>query len=68
MACAALMDQPFQPMYWPLIDSAPAPGVRNLQTWIETAWKQGMCHIISGAPEILMQSRIRRRRRGAIEA
>ncbi|EIN07686.1 DUF1671-domain-containing protein [Punctularia strigosozonata HHB-11173 SS5] len=41
MACAALMDQPFQQLYWPIIDAEPSPGVRNLQTWIEAAWKQG---------------------------
>jgi hypothetical protein len=41
MACAALMDQSFQPLYFPLLDAPIGPGVRNLQTWIETAWKAG---------------------------
>lgn len=41
MACAALMDQPFQPMYFPLLDHPTPPSVRNLQQWIEDAWKAG---------------------------
>jgi hypothetical protein len=41
MACAALMDQSFQPLYFPLLDAPIGPGVRNLQTWIEIAWQAG---------------------------
>ncbi|KAF8228955.1 hypothetical protein L208DRAFT_1484946 [Tricholoma matsutake] len=41
IACAALMDQSFQPLYFPLLDAPLGPGVRNLQTWIELAWQAG---------------------------
>ncbi|CAK5279477.1 unnamed protein product [Mycena citricolor] len=41
MACTVLMDQPFQPTYFSLLKSPILPGVRNLQTWIEMAWKDG---------------------------
>ncbi|KAJ3984194.1 peptidase family C78-domain-containing protein [Lentinula detonsa] len=41
MSCAALMDQPYQPLYFPLLDQPVSPGIRNLQTWIEEAWKNG---------------------------
>ncbi|KAJ3886607.1 peptidase family C78-domain-containing protein [Lentinula edodes] len=41
MACAALMDQPYQPMYFPLLDKPISPGIRNLQAWIEEAWNSG---------------------------
>ncbi|KAI0080606.1 DUF1671-domain-containing protein [Panus rudis PR-1116 ss-1] len=41
MACAALMEQQTQPMYFPLLDHPMPPGVRNLQHWIENAWKDG---------------------------
>ncbi|KAJ3908714.1 peptidase family C78-domain-containing protein [Lentinula edodes] len=41
MSCAALMDQPYQPMYFPLLDQPISPGVRNLQAWIEEAWNSG---------------------------
>ncbi|PPQ74213.1 hypothetical protein CVT26_004504 [Gymnopilus dilepis] len=41
MACAVLMNQTKQPMYFPLLDSPISPSIRNLQTWIETAWKEG---------------------------
>ncbi|TFK25036.1 hypothetical protein FA15DRAFT_591235, partial [Coprinopsis marcescibilis] len=41
MACACLMVQPFQPMYFPLLDSPTTPSIRNLQTWIEDAWGKG---------------------------
>ena len=41
MACSALMDQQVQPMYFPLLDQPLSPGVRNLQRWIEEAWKAG---------------------------
>ncbi|KDQ33781.1 hypothetical protein PLEOSDRAFT_152572 [Pleurotus ostreatus PC15] len=43
MACAALMDQQLQPLYFPFLDSPISPGVRNLQRWIENAWKDGKC-------------------------
>ncbi|KAJ4488410.1 peptidase family C78-domain-containing protein, partial [Lentinula aciculospora] len=42
MSCAALMDQPYQPMYFSLLDKPVSPGIRNLQTWIEQAWNNGM--------------------------
>jgi hypothetical protein len=41
MACTALMDQQLQLMYFPLLDSPTSPCVRNLQLWIEEAWKEG---------------------------
>ncbi|KAI8998781.1 peptidase family C78-domain-containing protein [Trametes punicea] len=41
MACAALMDQRRQPMYFPLLDSPLPPGIRNLQQTLEDAWKHG---------------------------
>ncbi|KAF8522105.1 DUF1671-domain-containing protein [Hysterangium stoloniferum] len=42
MACTALMNQQFQPMYFPLLDDeVRPPGVRNLQHWIEGAWADG---------------------------
>ncbi|KAK7049209.1 hypothetical protein VNI00_005810 [Paramarasmius palmivorus] len=41
MACAALMDQPYQPLYFPLLDEPISPGIRNLQKWIEEAWQNG---------------------------
>lgn len=41
MACAALMNQTFQPNYLPLLNEPISPGVRNLQAWIEDAWKAG---------------------------
>ena len=41
MACAALMDQQFQAVYFPHLDSPLPPGVRNLQHWLEDAWKHG---------------------------
>lgn len=41
MACTSLMDQPFQPMYFPLLDEPVPPSVRNLQSTIEDAWKAG---------------------------
>ncbi|KAG2348536.1 DUF1671-domain-containing protein [Suillus weaverae] len=41
MACAALMDQQIQNIYFALLDDPFPPGVRNLQRWIEAAWKEG---------------------------
>ncbi|KAJ3508673.1 hypothetical protein NLJ89_g5620 [Agrocybe chaxingu] len=41
MLCATLMCQTQQPLYFPLLDSPLPPSVRNLQCWIESAWKQG---------------------------
>ncbi|KAH8108150.1 peptidase family C78-domain-containing protein [Cristinia sonorae] len=41
MACAALMSQSEQPLYFPLLDDPTPPSVRNLQQWIEDAWKSG---------------------------
>ncbi|KAH7889927.1 peptidase family C78-domain-containing protein [Phlebopus sp. FC_14] len=48
MACAALMDQQCQTLYFPLLDDPIPPGVRNLQEWIENAWDQGYDEIGSG--------------------
>lgn len=45
MACAALMDQQAQPMYFPLLDTPTPPGVRHLQHWIEDAWAKGTGHL-----------------------
>ncbi|EIW60199.1 uncharacterized protein TRAVEDRAFT_164804 [Trametes versicolor FP-101664 SS1] len=39
MACAALMAQQRQPMYFPLLDTPTPPGIRNLQVLLEEAWK-----------------------------
>lgn len=44
MACAGLMNQTQQPLYFPLLDSPLSPSVRNLQAWIEAAWKEGECN------------------------
>ena len=41
MACAALMDQQTQPMYFPLLDATLPPSVRNLQILLESAWAEG---------------------------
>ncbi|KAH0830377.1 peptidase family C78-domain-containing protein [Lanmaoa asiatica] len=41
MTCAALMDQQSQSVYFAHLDSPTPPGVRNLQHWIEDAWKNG---------------------------
>ena len=41
MACGALMNQKQQPLYFPLLDSPISPSIRNLQIWIEAAWKEG---------------------------
>ncbi|KAJ7168151.1 peptidase family C78-domain-containing protein [Mycena crocata] len=41
MACASLMDQTSQPLYFPLLDYPLPPSVRNLQQWIEDAWDAG---------------------------
>lgn len=52
MACAALMDQQIQPMYFPLLDTPSTPGVRNLQILIERAWRDGK--LCSSCIEILL--------------
>ncbi|KDR81438.1 hypothetical protein GALMADRAFT_239342 [Galerina marginata CBS 339.88] len=44
MACAGLMTQEKQPLYFPLLDSPISPGIRNLQVWIEAAWGAGFDH------------------------
>ncbi|KZS99169.1 DUF1671-domain-containing protein [Sistotremastrum niveocremeum HHB9708] len=41
MACIPLLDQSDQPGYAPLLLQTRPPGVRNLQHWIEDAWKDG---------------------------
>ncbi|KAH7926299.1 DUF1671-domain-containing protein [Leucogyrophana mollusca] len=50
MACTALMVQQNQTIYFPLLDDPMSPGVRNLQLWIEHAWKEGYDEI--GAREL----------------
>lgn len=40
MACGALMNQKQQP-YFQLLDSPIPPSIRNLQVWIEAAWREG---------------------------
>ncbi|KAG6379142.1 peptidase family C78-domain-containing protein [Boletus reticuloceps] len=50
MLCAALMDQPLQPLYFPHLDDPISPSVRNLQRWLEDAWKHGYDDI--GAREL----------------
>ncbi|KAJ7582586.1 peptidase family C78-domain-containing protein, partial [Mycena floridula] len=50
MSCTALMDQQFQPDYFALLDHPIQPGVRNLQRWIEDAWKAGFD--LEGAQEL----------------
>ena len=35
------MNQQQQPLYFPLLDSPISPSIRNLQVWIEAAWKEG---------------------------
>lgn len=41
ITCAALMDQQLQALYFPLLDDRLPPSVRNLQHWLEDAWKHG---------------------------
>lgn len=45
MACASLMDQQIQPMYFPHLDSPRPPGVLNLQRLLEEAWEKGRRNI-----------------------
>lgn len=47
MACTALIDQQVQPLYFPALDEPIPPGVRNLQQWIEDAWKAGKMGVSS---------------------
>lgn len=46
MVCTALMEQNQQPMYFALLDHPIPPGVKNLQRWIEAAWRNGLCFLI----------------------
>lgn len=46
MACTALMDQQVQPLYFSVLDQPTPPGVRNLQQWVEDAWKAGERNIV----------------------
>ncbi|TFK54817.1 hypothetical protein OE88DRAFT_1732116 [Heliocybe sulcata] len=41
MVCTALLSQTQRKEYWDLLEKPTPPGVRNLQKWIEEAWKQG---------------------------
>jgi len=41
MACSALMTQTQQPLYFPMLESPLPPSIRNLQSWIEAAWRDG---------------------------
>lgn len=63
MACTALMDQPVQPMYFPLLDDPFSPGVRNLQRTIEAAWKDGTSYCMSSSrllPFVFVQDTTKR--------
>jgi hypothetical protein len=42
------MSQEQQPLYFPLLDTALPPSIRNLQSWIESAWEDGL--MVSGIP------------------
>lgn len=42
MLCAVLMSQTRQPHYRELLKETPAPGLRNLQVVIESAWELGI--------------------------
>ena len=46
MACASLMVQTKQPMYFPLLDHPYPPGVRHLQQLIEEAWSAGAIDLL----------------------
>ena len=67
MACTSLVVQKTQPMYFALLDvangsvassssSSPkplsGPGVRGLQSWIETAWEQGERPVYKISPAV----------------
>ncbi|KIO29517.1 hypothetical protein M407DRAFT_168640 [Tulasnella calospora MUT 4182] len=43
MAATALTSQPYQTSYFAMLESDPRcpPGIRNLQKWVESAWKEG---------------------------
>lgn len=41
MACTALMSQTRQLQYRTMLETRPAPGIRNLQTLLESAWENG---------------------------
>lgn len=67
MACSVLMSQQEQPLYFPLLDSPLAPGIRNLQLWIEDAWMHGQKELlISDATHIYTVTRFRSRRSTAV--
>ena len=55
MSCTALYDQDVQPEYFPLLDSSLPPRVRNLQKWIDSAWKAGW-HTVSCLNELSLLS------------
>lgn len=48
MACTALADQHICPEYFSVLDHPIPPGVRNLQLWLEDAWKRGTFVLTSG--------------------
>ncbi|OJA19675.1 hypothetical protein AZE42_06955 [Rhizopogon vesiculosus] len=50
MACAALMSQQIQSIYFALLDDPFPPSVRNLQRWLEAAWKEG--YDLEGAKDL----------------
>lgn len=41
MLCTGLFEQQIQPLYFPLLDASPPPSVRNLQSWVKSAWDNG---------------------------
>ncbi len=57
MACATLMNQRQQLGYFSLLDSPIPPSVRNLQTWIESAWEEGFISPCSLSTFVLREHR-----------
>ena len=57
MACATLMNQRQQLGYFSLLDSPIPPSVKNLQTWIESAWEEGFFSFFSSSTFVLREHR-----------
>ncbi|KAJ3884674.1 hypothetical protein GG344DRAFT_7451, partial [Lentinula edodes] len=47
-----LMDQPYQPMYFSLLNKPISPGMRNLQAWVEEAWNSGFDSDVEGRVQL----------------
>ncbi|KXN90477.1 Zinc finger with UFM1-specific peptidase domain protein [Leucoagaricus sp. SymC.cos] len=41
MLCTGLLQQEYEPLFFPLLDESPTPSVRSLQKWIQAAWDNG---------------------------